>query len=122
MKAKITYTVNLEDIPEEVSQFIDRTRERLEKAHGLLSSTRPVHSDNIASAIEKVDLVRRQLSDIDLQLEDCHAILLGYQQTMNPEQNLDFQKMLNQIDQRSDKQEIKESLQQNIEDDANKKR
>lgn len=87
MKAKISYTVNLEEIPDEVSGLIQKVQFQVDKlVSGRIGQIYPVGSENIAGTLETIDNVRMSMAEIDLRLEDCYSILLGYHQVMN--QNL----------------------------------
>ena len=84
MKAKISYTVNLEEIPQEVSELVQKLQFVVEKnVTSKLSEIYPIDSDTIADSIESIDKVRRSIAEIDLRLEDCYSILLGYHQAVN---------------------------------------
>jgi|TARA_R110000851_G_scaffold309089_7_gene468398 hypothetical protein len=75
-KVKLTYTVDLEDIPNEVSDMLLKTYWSLKNTTDKLDQ--PVTENNVAGVIELIDNVRQSLADIDLKLDDCYSILIGY--------------------------------------------
>jgi len=83
-KVKIAYTIDLEDIPEEVSGMLQKSYWSLKDATNKLDQ--PVTEKNVAGVIEMIDNVRRSMAEIDLRLEDLHSILYGYHQTVNQQQ------------------------------------
>ncbi len=84
MKAKISYTVNLEEIPEEVSGIIQKLQFQIDKlVTGRIAQLYPIGSENIAGSLETIDNVRRSMAEIDLRLEECYSILYGYHQAVN---------------------------------------
>ena len=80
-KVKIAYTIDLEDIPEEVSGMLQKSYWSMKSATDKLDQ--PVTKNNVAGVIEMIDNVRRSMAEIDLRLEDLYSILYGYHQTMN---------------------------------------
>tara|TARA_R110000744_G_scaffold44498_1_gene99234 strand:- start:783 stop:1136 length:354 start_codon:yes stop_codon:yes gene_type:complete len=84
MKAKISYTVNLEEIPEEVSGIIQKLQFQIDElVTGPAAQLYPIGSENIAGSLETIDNVRRSMAEIDLRLEECYSILYGYHQAVN---------------------------------------
>tara|TARA_R100000388_G_scaffold46331_1_gene35086 strand:- start:176 stop:472 length:297 start_codon:yes stop_codon:yes gene_type:complete len=82
MKVKIAYTVELDDIPKEVSSMMLKAVEETEEAaeisrriKGLLS----VGTITILEARKDLDLARRKLEKADTVFSDCELILEGYQ-------------------------------------------
>ena len=86
MKAKITYTVSLDEVPSEVSALLQKIHFQIdEDVSGKLAY--PVTSDNVMGTLEMIDHIRRSMAEIDARLEDCHAIMLGYIQHKHAEVN-----------------------------------
>ena len=75
-KVKITYTVDLEDIPSEVSSMLHKTYWTLKQEIEKLDQS--VTDKNVAGVIELIDNFRQSLTNIDLKLDDCYSILVGY--------------------------------------------
>jgi hypothetical protein len=82
MKAKISYTINLEEIPKEVTRLMSRLQRRLLELSHDLTSISEVSDTNIAGRIESIDNLRRSMAEIDMRLEDCYSILTGYHQAV----------------------------------------
>ena len=80
-RVKISYTVDLDEVPVRISELMTEAAKRLSK--------QVVAMQNIAKSIseqegasknagEQIDNVRVCLSGIDLQLEDCHNLLASF--------------------------------------------
>jgi len=88
MKAKITYTVDLDEVPSEVSALLEKIHFRIdEDVSEKLGQSYPVTSNNIMGTLEMIDHIRRSMAEIDARLEDCHSIMLGYIQHKHAEVN-----------------------------------
>ncbi len=96
-RVNISYGVNLQDIPTEVSRLLTNATNSLQK--GGLKHLQEVQATilrdkNYAMASEKVDEVRRTLGQIDHLLHDCYGILLAYRELMlkqdSQQMNLDL--------------------------------
>ena len=84
MKVSITYSVELDEIPDKVRTFLV---EASESSVGIQAGLKHVVSmaDNNTSIDEQltqIDKLRRQLADIDHTLLDCSEILHGYQKAL----------------------------------------
>ena len=87
MRVRIQYGVELDEVPETVSNLID------EEA-GLLSwcshtvdeicSALVQEEPNIKFALNKMDRVRQKLASLDARLVDMEALLRGYDAASNP--------------------------------------
>jgi hypothetical protein len=81
MRVSLSYSVDLEDVPEHVSQLIDDEWERISFCdhiiHEIIDSLK---SEDIATelAIKKIDKIRRILGSIDTRLKESENILKGY--------------------------------------------
>lgn len=76
MNAKMVFTVPIENIPVEVNKLIQNIAERLKKSIEDLSSCS--YNDNYPFVIEQIDMIRKDLNLIDMNLDDSYNILLGY--------------------------------------------
>jgi len=92
MNAKMIVTVPIDDIPSEVSKI-------LEKITGKLSTIKEktdncCYNKDINFVIEEIDQIRKVLSLVDINLDDCYNVLLGYSKykTEIRIQNLEKQK------------------------------
>lgn len=77
MKVKLSYTVELDDVPKEVSTILN-LKTNLEYDNMMNSVYESLNQKNYLVAIENIDLVRKKLSAIDIVLNDCQSILTGY--------------------------------------------
>jgi len=81
MKAKITYTVNLDEVPNEVSDLVEKIQSQMDEfVSEKLEELHPVTPENIAGTLETIDNIRKTMAELDERLEDCYSILLGYHQ------------------------------------------
>lgn len=75
MRAKISYTVDIKDVPAEVNKL-------LQPALDILSSTSStvvsLNKDNVMTVINQIEEIRKTLLDVDTRLSDCYSILAGY--------------------------------------------
>ena len=84
MRVNITYSVDLEDVPQATAKLIHETKEnslrpltkKLDEALVLLNK------EDEKNAVHLLDGVRQELSKIDLRLADCMHILSGYQNVL----------------------------------------
>lgn len=77
MKVKISYTVELDEVPNQVSKHLsDKFPLSLDEVYkGIIDLIR---EGNIHGALEDIDLFRRDLAKLDLKLDDAQSILDGY--------------------------------------------
>ena len=81
MRVKITYTVELEEVEQEVSEIISKATEELDFSYQELVRIQLDLDTGIAEIeeqIQKIDIIRRKMMKADQVLEDCHSILQGY--------------------------------------------
>lgn len=88
MKVKLSYTVDLDDVPNEVSTILNlKTNLQYDKLmDGVYQA---LNQKNYFSAIENIDIMRKKLSSIDLVLSDCQSILTGYTKALTQEEQND---------------------------------
>ena len=87
MRVRLTYSVELEDVPDSVAELIegelfriDTVKENIGQAYNALSQDEP-HLDLVAKSLDKA---RQTLGAIDMRLSECESILAGYERAMNP--------------------------------------
>jgi hypothetical protein len=85
MKVKLSYTVDLDEVPNEVSTILNlKTNLQYDKLmDGVYQA---LNQKNYFSAIENIDIMRKKLSSIDLVLSDCQSILTGYTKALTQEE------------------------------------
>ena len=81
MRVRLSYSVELEDVPESVAQLIEDEADQLsycrhviEEINNLLREADP----SVESALKKMDKVRQILGSLDQRLNECESILQGY--------------------------------------------
>lgn len=76
MNAKITLTVPMENIPKEVERILKSISVNLD---GLRSETfRAAEMDDLVGLMNQIDDLRKSLTLLDANYEDCYSILVGY--------------------------------------------
>jgi len=76
MNAKMTITLPVEDIPQEVSRILENISEKLKR---ILEQTSNIsYNQDHSLVVSEIDDIRKQLTLIDLNYEDCYNVLLGY--------------------------------------------
>jgi len=84
MRVKISYTVDLEEVPQKVRTIVD---EAVEAALGQLTETNHsfltnlIEKGNVQSSIEDLNSLREVLFKADQQLADCCELLNNLQKT-----------------------------------------
>ena len=84
-RVNIAYSIELDNIPKEVSLLIERVAVRLMKLPDeVQASYRSLNAGhtNIQEELERIDGVRQELAKIDISLMDCAEILHGYQKAL----------------------------------------
>lgn len=87
MRVRLSYSVELEDVPDSVSELIeselfriDQAKQNIGKALEALNQDEP-HLDLVAKSLDKA---RQTLGAIDTRLNECESILAGYERAVNP--------------------------------------
>ena len=87
MRVRLSYSVELEDVPDSVAELIegelfriDEVKQSIGKALEGLNQDEP-HLDLVAKSLDKA---RQVLGAIDVRLNECESILGGYERAMNP--------------------------------------
>ena len=77
MKVKISYTVELDEVPNQVYKYLHNQSDMsLDKI--LESILKLIKEGNIQGALEDIDYFRKDLAKLDLKLDDAQSILDGY--------------------------------------------
>lgn len=77
MKVKISYTVELDDVPRQVYKFlIDEKPSVISRDYDNILKI--IDDNNIEQALHEIDTFRRNLALIDQKLNDAQSILDGY--------------------------------------------
>jgi hypothetical protein len=77
LKVKISYTVELDDVPRQVRMFlIDKDVSTITREYDNLLKL--IDDSSIDQALHEIDVFRRNLASIDQKLDDAQSILDGY--------------------------------------------
>jgi hypothetical protein len=95
LKVKISYTVQLDDVPRQVRMFlIDEDVSTIPREYDNLLKL--INDSSIDQALHEIDIFRRNLASIDQKLDDAQSILDGYMRARygsnTNEENQDVQK------------------------------
>ncbi len=82
MKVKIAYTVNLEEVEEEVKRILQKSLTLIEKCcddgFDVFQNLNEEGSNSIDSMVDKLENIRTKLARADIIVADCQNILSGY--------------------------------------------
>lgn len=77
MNGKITVTMPMEKVPQEVSRLLGNIVTELESLASITKSLQQQMSNQL-HVINGIDDVRKRLSLVDFNYEDCYSVLVGY--------------------------------------------
>jgi len=82
-RVRISFTVDLNEVPERIACLLEEVQETLETLVGPLGveATDLCNDGNAAAALDFVTNTRLKLMGVDLRLEDCQNLLTNYQAT-----------------------------------------
>ena len=87
MRVRLSYSVDLEDVPDSVAELIegelfriDQAKESIGRAYKALCEDEP-HLGLVAKSLDKA---RQMLGAIDVRLNECESILAGYERAIEP--------------------------------------
>ena len=90
MRVRISYTIDTDNIIEEVEKLINQSEARLQEQIGMLRKARDqFQEEELPRVLKQIDKTRQELSKHDQTLEDCFSILQGYNGIIEREQNGD---------------------------------
>ena len=84
MKVTIQYSIDLEDIPNKVRDFLMTSAQKSQSIEAGIRYTISLMEGNMSidEQLKRIDEVRKEMADIDLTLMDCSEILHGYQKAL----------------------------------------
>lgn len=87
MRVRLSYSVELEDVPDSVAELIEgelfrieQAKESIGRAYKALCEDEP-HLGLVAKSLDKA---RQTLGAIDVRLNECESILAGYERAIEP--------------------------------------
>ena len=86
MRVKISYSVELDEVPEHIAELIEQEAGQLSFCDHLCSEIGELlrqPEPHVIIAAEKIDKVRRNLMALDTRLNESIAILSGYHEAKN---------------------------------------
>ena len=95
MRAKISYSVEFEEIPEQISMLLDKAlrltgnvSKRIDFAREQISLADP---SRLVLVPSELDTIRQDLGKVDLVLQDCISISNGYVEAIDQLQKAQLQ-------------------------------
>jgi hypothetical protein len=82
MNVKITYSVPLEKIPSKIQGLIKEALTELENTSSTLKPFSSSIDNDMIKSLDDIEKTRKKLAEVDFLLEDCYAILAGYNRTI----------------------------------------
>ena len=83
MNVKISYTVPFDSVPDTITELMRQSSNNLETTGAKLKMNAfDEHEETPLQKMKRIDEVRKELSTIDLLLEDCYTILAGYNKAL----------------------------------------
>ena len=78
MNGKITITMPMDKVPNEISRLLMNLATELEALSSITKSLQQQTSSNQLLVINGIDEIRKRLSLVDFNYDDCYSILVGY--------------------------------------------
>jgi hypothetical protein len=88
MRVRISYSVNLDDVPGECARMLHDSLEQIEEVRDEINSLVKQLDDDKAQgwlSKDKIDRARKKLAELDSILADNDSILAGYFSAKEPE-------------------------------------
>lgn len=85
MNAKMSITVPIDQIPKEVDKLLYSLLIKLETL--CKDANQALGDRDIDNKIYAIDSIRKKLTLLDLNYEDCHSILVGYSKYLSEKNN-----------------------------------
>ena len=84
MKVSIRYSLELEEIPNKVREFLVEAAQKSQSIEAGIRYVISLMDDNMSidEQLKRIDEVRREMADIDVTMLDCAEILHGYQKAL----------------------------------------
>tara|TARA_R100000152_G_C6669597_1_gene106282 strand:- start:95 stop:391 length:297 start_codon:yes stop_codon:yes gene_type:complete len=85
MRVKIAYTVELEEVENEVAEIMTKAAGDLDDAYHEISGLQNLiqtKTGDLDKNLQSIDFARRKMMRADQILEDCASILQGYRQAV----------------------------------------
>ena len=90
MKVKVTYTLNIEDVPSLVTNMVKDCTDKLERASKLKFDI-----NRFEKTISEVSALQNELDLISSQLDDCVNMTHGYLSALNPPEQVEAEEVKN---------------------------
>ena len=83
MRVNISYSVELDDVPKKVVEFLAEVNEKIHSlSEAYESCSGAMGKKNYTVAMEQMAAARDVLASMDTQLDDCMHIVAGYSKTI----------------------------------------
>ena len=82
MKVKITYTVDLSEVPNKANPLLDTAAAESKELLERICALKDLKNESIDKCLKEIADIRKTLMNIDFALDDCDAMLTGYLKTL----------------------------------------
>ena len=89
MRVKIMYTVDIDEVPKEVSEIMTRAADNLDEAYQKIIKIQTELDSETGLAdehLKAIELARSKMVKADQTLQDCQAIILGLKNVVDENQ------------------------------------
>jgi len=86
MKVKITYTVDLEKVPEKADPLLEQVQKNVDQMVEIAASLKDSKDDAIEKCLRKIEELRLLFADTDIMIGDCETMLAGYLNLMTQQE------------------------------------
>ena len=91
MKVKISYTVDLQEIPERVDPLFEKIVKNVQESFELSKDLKSVKDNSIDGSLRHIEKLRNLLLESELLLSDCQDMLSGYLHILTSDQQQEEQ-------------------------------
>ena len=78
MKVKLSYTVDLDDVPGEINHLLEKAQDEINTISSAVNGLKETKDRSVEDAVKLLEEVRTLMVEADIVLEDCQSILSGY--------------------------------------------
>lgn len=106
-RVKISYTIDLEEIPKKISNFLNESKNILKHILDkdlVEAETNLTTKENVIKTLQNIEDIRQSMISIDFRLEESYGILLGYQKALLELKSSSFEKQTPQTPPESDEE------------------
>jgi len=85
MKVKLSYSIDIDEVPNEINRLLDKARVLLGDIQDDLNESKYMPGAGL-KLVEDLDALRKSMLSLDVELENTINIILGYSQVLLEQQ------------------------------------